>query len=257
MYSHLNRVLDGGQEQNDGALEAQAKKFVIALDAGDVHWLRGYCHLLMAVGEFWLAHDGRDLFNRTAHLLFPKAEIPYEFLKHRPREAAAGELDFPAWQMIIDAISAVHLIRLEPTEPERLKRARGHLLAMIGESRKSWKLITAETDNDHEWIPNPKQDTVIGVKVSAEMIDDWQRVLDEAEQILDGKKLIPFWRDEQWGVNIRRVFEEPTTLDLVLWVQGTAAQPYLEKGTMSKPETWQELQERFRGQFVGFAIWFN
>lgn len=28
-----------------------------AFDAGDAYWLRGYCHALMAVGEFFLAHD--------------------------------------------------------------------------------------------------------------------------------------------------------------------------------------------------------
>ena len=45
--------------------------------------------------------------------------------------------------------------------------------------------------------------------------------------------------------------------DLVLWVQGTAAAPYLEKGPKTKPETWRRLQTIFQGQFIGFAFWFN
>ncbi len=54
-----------------------AKEFVIAFDRGDVAWLRGYCHLLMAFGEFYLAHDGKELFDRTAHLFFARPDTPF------------------------------------------------------------------------------------------------------------------------------------------------------------------------------------
>jgi hypothetical protein len=75
---------------------------------------------------------------------------------------------------------------------------------------------------------------------------------------LQGKKLIPFWRgDDQRGVNLRKVFTEPTTFDLVMWIQGTAAAPYLQEGPLSTPDTWQRFNQMFNGQFVGFAIWFN
>jgi hypothetical protein len=239
----------GGKDKRP--LEEQAKGFVIGLDAGDVHWLRGYCHLLMAIGEFWLAHDSEELFDRTGHLIYPKAETPYEFLRNRP----AGQDEM--MRQILDGIAMIHLIRLEVTEPERMKRAHQHLVAVIEQSRQSWKLIMAETDNDQEWIPNPKQETVVGVKVTDDMVASWLEFLDETEQLLAGKKLAPFWRDPQKGINLRRVFHEPRTFDLVLWVQGTAAAPYLEEGPQTKPETWQEFQQRFRGQFIGFAIWFN
>jgi len=82
--------------------------------------------------------------------------------------------------------------------------------------------------------------------------------LDEADEILAGRKLIPFWRDAGGrGVNLRRVFVEPREFDLVLWVQGTAAIPYLEAGELTTPEVWQRLQRIFQGEFLGFAIWFN
>jgi hypothetical protein len=58
-------------------------------------------------------------------------------------------------------------------------------------------------------------------------------------------------------VNLRRVFTEPRPFDLVLWVQGTAAAPYLENGPLTKPETWSRFQNIFRGEFIGFALWFN
>ena len=251
LYARLTGFPGVDSANDNRPLEEQAKGFVVALDAGDVHWLRGYCHLLMALGEFWLAHDSKELFNRTAHLIYPKSETPYPFLRNRP----AGQDEMMI--QILDGIAMIHLIRLEVTEPERMKRAHQHLTAVIEQSRQSWKLIMAETDNDHEWIPNPKQGTVVGVDVNDEMVASWLEFLTESEQLLAGKKLLPFWRDPQKGINLRRVFEEPRTFDLVLWIQGTAAAPYLEEGPQTRPETWQEFQRRFRGQFIGFAIWFN
>ena len=90
------------------------------------------------------------------------------------------------------------------------------------------------------------------------MIDSWLEFVGEMESLLAGKRLIPFWRgDEKRGVNLRRVFTEPRTLDLVLWVQGTAATPYLEDGPVTKKEIWTRLERVFQGEFIGFAIWFN
>jgi hypothetical protein len=90
------------------------------------------------------------------------------------------------------------------------------------------------------------------------MVDSWLEFVEEAEALLAGKRLVPFWRGkEKRGINLRRVFTEPRSLDLVLWIQGTAAAPYLEKGPLTKPAVWQRLQRVFGGEFIGFAIWFN
>jgi hypothetical protein len=94
--------------------------------------------------------------------------------------------------------------------------------------------------------------------VTDEMVKGWQEFLAEAEALLQGKTLIPFWRGrETRGVNLRRVFKEPTTFDLILWAQGTAAAPYLEDGPQTSAETWRRLQRVFQGEFIGFALWFN
>ena len=122
---------------------------------------------------------------------------------------------------------------------------------MLALSRESWKFYLAEDDNDHEWIPNPKQTGVIpGVTVTEEMVKGWTiTFLDEADEILAGRKLIPFWRDAGGrGINLRRVFVEPRDFDLVLWVQGTAAAPYLEAGELTTPEVWQRLQRHLPGR---------
>ena len=249
IYAQLNRAA-----ANQVTAEA-SKEFLITFDRGDVAWLRGYCHLLMAFGEFYLAHDGKELFEHTAPLFFPRAETPFPFLRRVPGRPARGfEFDD-----IADAVALVHLVRLPVAEPKRMRSVLEHLEAMLDLSRESWRSILAETDDDHEWVPNPKQHSMMpGGEVTPAMVEGWTAFLEEAQSILKGKKLIPFWREaEGRGINLRRVFTEPRTMDLVLWVQGTAAAPYLEEGERSSAETWSRFQRIFRGEFIGFALWFN
>src|SRR5262249_3716356 len=108
-------------------------------------------------------------------------------------------------------------------------------------------------------IPGSTQTGVIpGVRVTAEVVAGWQEFLNEAEGLISGKKLVPHWRFRaDYGINLRRVFEEPRGFDLVLWAHGAAAAPYAERGEVTSRQTGQRLQQVFRGQFIGFAIWFN
>ena|SRR5215470_4197164 len=60
------------------------------------------------------------------------------------------------------------------------------------------------------------------------MVSAWLDLMSQADNILKGKLLIAFWRGEDGrGLNVRKVFLEPRTLDLVLWLQGPGAAPYL------------------------------
>lgn len=226
---------------------------LVVFDRGDIAWLRGYSHLLSALAECVLAYDMHGLFNHAAHLVFPKAVRPYDFLRVRDAEEVNQDL-------IVDAIAAVHMMKFPLKEPARMQTALAHLESCIALSRESWRLYSAETDDDHEWIPNPNQAMFLGERgrVTREMITGWSEFLDEFEAILAGKTLVPFWRDADGkGVNLRRVFTEPREFDLVLWAQGTAAAPYLENGNVTRPEVWTRLQRTFGGQFFGFAMWFN
>jgi len=201
-----------------------------------------------------LAHDEKDLFERTAHLFFPNVETPHIWVNQQKR---MGED-----RMIMDAldgIAFIHLIRLPVKEPQRMQAALSHLQTVLKESRECWKLILAETDDDHEWLPNPRQNAVIPqTKVTADMVRSWQGFLDEADQILDGKKLVPFWRQSDGlGLNLHQMFTDPRPFDLVLWIQGTAATPYLQKGPTTTPEVWQQMLNAFGDELPGYAIWFN
>jgi hypothetical protein len=238
--------------------EPEAQQFVIDFDIGDAYWLRGYCNLLMATQQMVLAHELDEIFERTAHLLFPDVDTPHTFLLERT--ADAGEFGGFDILPILDGIAMIHLLNLPVAEPERMQAALAHFENVIELSRTSWEHILAEEDNRNEWIPNPNQTGVLpGVEVTSEMVAGWMQFLDELESILAGDTLAPFWRTgrENVGINIRRVFTEPTPLDIVLWIQGTAATPYLEEGKVTEPDFWWRLQETFNGQFIAYAIWLN
>jgi hypothetical protein len=167
-----------------------------------------------------------------------------------------------SYDSIVDAVTLIHLLHLKLQDPERMRSARENLLSVIRLSRRSWRDIDAETDNDHEWIPNPRQDGALTrSKITPEMLQGWNRFLDESESLLEGKTLAPFWRfasgEMGRGVNLEKVFTQPSDFDLVLWLQGTAAAPYLEKGSVSDTRFWSSLNQVFRGDFLYYAIWFN
>lgn len=243
VFAKLNRI---------SLKESVASRLGLHLDVADVRWLEGYCHLLSALAETILAHDTQRLFEHTAHLFLAKPVTPFPFLQHRSREHD--------WAEITDAIALIHLVDLPVSEPARMQLALGHLEQVVALSRRSWRCLLAESDDDFEWIPNPRQ-RGLGPewRVTEEMVKGWDEFLDECERILAGTTLLPFWRSSPptMGVNLRRVFTHPTRLDAVLWLQGTAAAPYLEEGKVTSPEFWRRLSRAFEGNFRGFAAWFN
>ncbi len=75
--------------------------------------------------------------------------------------------------------------------------------------------------------------------VTQDQVDRGLIFLDDFEALLQGRKLLPHWRLAQ-GINLRRVFLEPSTFDLTLWIQGSAAIPYLEDGELISTEAWKK-----------------
>jgi hypothetical protein len=223
-----------------------------AFDTADASWLRGYSNVLMAFGEFFLAHDWRESFDASFFHFFPAMKSSF-------RDALSTTADDPIYSEvapIADFISFMH-IRWPVAEPARMAAVRNHLKAMVAFSRETWDLIEAETDDDREWLPNPRQTSpFVSVIVDAERIAAWRDVLDEADLILDGKKLVPHWRFRQ-GFDLRRVFEEPRPFDVVLWITGPAALPYLEDGPTTTSADWDRMVNSFGGSFGIFAVWAN
>ena len=242
-----NRLRNRGEELAETAFD---------FDMADAEWLKGYCCLLRAVVDTFLAYDQSLFWDTVGHRLFYRGIVKHDFLME---EDQSGNM----WNQptfFIDIVAAIHNAQFRLEDPKRLKKAHAYLLQTIGHSRKMWELMLNEKDNQNEWIPSPKQSGGLGgVLVTTEMATTWGEFLDEAELLLTGKKLAPFWRgdNEKRGINLHRVFHEPINMDVVQWVHGTGAAPFIEIGDCSDAETWQEFQRVFRGNFFGFAAWFN
>ena len=253
----LGAMLRRGRVMVRGEGRAVLEALPVDFDRGDTEWLRGYCRLTMAAGEVMLAHDPSELFAKAGHVMFPKNETDHAYLKagRSPFQRESGFLGVDP----IDLISFIHLIDFPVSEPERMERARAHLLAAIGHSRAMWAFYDAETDDADEWVPNPKQTAAFPRAVmDDDMRSVWLRFLDDAEAVLEGRVLLPFWRGTgERGVNVKRVFAEPGGFDLILWIQGTAAEPYLEKGDQLDMRIWRDLEAVFDERTFRHMFWLN
>ena len=232
-----------------------AAEFDIAFDRGDVDWLRGYCHLCMAAGESILAHDTSQIFNHTAQLFFADPQTPYPFLRTFNVEPEARE-----FATITDLVALFHLMSFDVVDADAMRRAHAHLKASVALGKSMWEHYLAEADNDREWIPTPDQTDVAfpNASIDAETLGIWLASLEEADAMLDGRRLVRFWRGNGTrGINLKRVFLEPQRFDLVLWIQGAAAAPYLEEGDFTTPGTWESLDRAFEGRVFRNMFWLN
>jgi len=144
-------------------------------------------------------------------------------------------------------------------DAKRTADARTQLLAVIDQSRQSWKSITAETDDDREWIPNPKQKSVLtDMEITQETIDAWLAFLDDGQQLLEGQSLIPFWRSKDGkGINLKKLLDEPIPFDLVMWAHGSPFLGRLEQGKLANSQSTQRMYQLLGGNFFLFAAWVN
>lgn len=232
---------------------------IFRFDRADGYWLQGYANFLMAQADFWLAHDFRLAFDQSFHMLFPRAQLPMQD-QLVPLDNGSSNMFASEWR-IADFVSFIHLVNWPVAEPERRRSARAELLEMIRLSRVNWTAIRAETDNDQEWLPGPQQagaNQLTGLQVTETEVEAWHAVLATAEDLLEGRKLLPHFRFADKGVNMKRFFEEPQNFDLVLSITGPSVVPYLENGPILSSEDWWAIQRRFGGPgFMTFALWFN
>jgi hypothetical protein len=231
------------------------KPWNVAFDRADTIWLRGYGKLLSTFSEFVLAHDWSEAFGATAQLFFPRVEGGNGIASLSQPDPSLGGVEASS---IADIIAFLHMVRFPVVEPQRMKRARSLLLEAVALSRENWKAILAETDDEDEWLPSPKQkSSAIGNPgITEEIVTNWLTTLSQFEAALEGNVLVGHWRFNK-GIDLKQVFEEPRTFDLVLWVTGPAAVPYLKDGETLTQGTVQQWQRMFGGNFLGFALWFN
>ena len=239
---------------------AAAPSLTFRFDRADGFWLQGYAEFLMAQADFWLAHDFRAMFDGSFHMLFPRAKLPLQDALVPPDGGMSGSIFASEWRFA-DFVSLVHLVNWPVVEPERRQAARRHLLEMIRLSREDWKAILAETDNDREWLPGPQQkgaNPLTGLEVGQEQVTAWLATLTMAEDLLEGRVLLPHFRITGKGINMKRFFDEPKPFDLVLSITGPGIAPYLESGKILTSDDFDQIRREFGGAgFLTFALWFN
>lgn len=223
---------------------------VIRFDAADAAWLSAYTHLLGGTAEAILAYDPTDSLRAVVEANAAMADFG------QPEPDPDGIKEFVA--PVVDLIAVIQHALLQQPDAARLSTARDHFLAMIADNRRFWDLVDKEADNDREWLPNDRQQSALGFEVPQGTGQVWLGILDEAEAILRGERLVPYWRTGPGvGVNVARVFTEPRPIDLVGWIQGMDALPYLERGTVADWQAWSELAGMMSGDAMLMALYLN
>ena len=233
---------------------------VFRFDRADGYWLEAYANFLVAQADFWLAHDFQATFDGSFHLFFPGAGLPLQDALVPPEDSLGTGMLMSEWRLA-DLVSFIHLVNWPVIEPERRQTARLKLLEMIRLSRENWKAIEAETDDDREWLPGPQQkglNPLTGLVVGEKEVAAWREALQMAEDLLEGRVLLPHFRIAERGINMKAFFDAPQTFDLVLSITGPGVVPYLENGTLVTSEEFAKIRQQFGGGgFLAFALWFN
>jgi hypothetical protein len=74
-------------------------------------------------------------------------------------------------------------------QPERIQAARERILFGLDQSEKSRRLYLAETDDDREWVPNPRQKNhPLPLPVDAALYETWGGVVGDLKHIVQGKE---------------------------------------------------------------------
>lgn len=222
----------------------------IRFDTADAAWLGAYTHLLSAVADIVLAFDPTPQIARVIDTTAAMGALGASSGFANAYETTMGaEIDMAA--MILFSLQ-------QQPDPTRTRSARTHLLAMIAQNRVFWARVATETDNFAEWIPNASQVSALGLTVPPDTADVWLAVLTDAEDALEGRKLIPFWRLRKGaGINLKRLMQDPVPVDLAEWVHGAGLLPYMQDGERIGSENWWRLQELAHGDAALFAVWLN
>lgn len=243
---------DFSQPATDGA-PAAIPDASIGFDRADANWLAGYSQVFAAHADFLLAHDFSDLVNASFHRFFPHAGLPME------KYQLGGSIVIDPWSdsALGDVIAAVHSLNMKVVDADRLKGVLARLKLITAFSRQNWQAILAETDDNRELVPSPRQTPIVpdGV-VTQQTVDAWMATLDTADEILDGKLLVPHWRFKQ-GFDLPAYFNTAKRTDIVMLLTGYDALPFLRDGPVANAASFAAANKVFGDQLLGYAFWFN
>ncbi|MCY1126233.1 hypothetical protein OU426_05140 [Frigidibacter sp. RF13] len=225
----------------------------VRFDAADAHWLRAYTHLLGGVTDVILAYDPTDGYRRVL-----ESHAAFENLSPLPPPDPENYNFLTGFGATVDSVAPLFWALRQEPDRDRLLSAHGHFLAMIADNRLFWQAVALETDDDGEWLPNDRQKAALGIDLPQGTGERWLAVLADAEALLKGEKLVPYWRlGPEAGVNIGKLFTDPRPVDFVGWIQGADALPYLEKGPLVSGESWAGFERMLSGNSLMMALYLN
>ncbi len=125
-------------------------------DIGDIHWARAMVAFQRAGLNLVLAYDWNELDKLFQIPLFGKTP---------------------------DNL----VIRIKLLEPERIAAARSLILAGLDFSDREREAYLAETDDDREWVPNPRQtSSPVPLPVDQALYDTWAGVVRDVRGLIRG-----------------------------------------------------------------------
>lgn len=254
---------DGRRDPREGLAELagipipEGLSPAIRFDAADAHWLRAYTHLIEGMSELALAFDPEPALAKRIALA---EELARQFAAPPGEAVAEPNYYYEAMTFgpIVDQIAAViQTLRNQP-DPARIRAAADHIHAMIAANRDFWTAVAAETDDDREWIPNDDQQAALGFPMPPGAGPAWLAVLADAERVLRGELLIPFWRFAPGhGIDLAMWLDDPAPVDPADWIQGSAALPYARPGPTVGGESWAGFTSIFGGNAGLYMVLFN
>jgi len=213
-----------------------------------------------------LSHTSRSLSNEIRAI---KGKMPPEpvalneekslrdqLLEQRLRGQSPNRMDTA--RPIVDSIYILLKSLEQSPDAARLQAAKGHWLRMIAINRQFWLEVEKETDDNAEWIPNANQTPALDLQIDPGASAAWMRVLRDAEAVLQGDLLIPHpLLPEGTGIDLASYIENPAPLDLLGWIQGVSAYPYMAKGPRITAQYWRAFGRMTGGRAGLFAFYFN
>ena len=225
----------------------------IGFDRADAFWLAGYTEVFAAQADFLLAHNFEDFVNTSFHRFFPRAGLPMQDYAEGGRLLIDAQTD----SSIADAIAGIHTINWTVEHPAVLAGVLQRFKRVTMFSRQNWQAILAETDDNRELIPSPRQTSIVpDGKVTEEIVAAWLETLDTADKILNGELLVPHWRFKQ-GVDLTAYFASAERTDLVMLLTGYDTIPFLRDGPIADANSFAAANRVFGNELLGYVFWFN
>jgi len=234
-----------------GGFRTEVPSTTIRFDTADAAWLSAYAHLLSGLSEAILALAPSDAIARVldARAAFEALGLPppkYDYL-------FGGDMGDTA------DLLAMFVMAVEgQPDPARSRATRDHLLATVQDNRRFWSLVPREGDDDREWIPNKNQHSATGLPFPPDTGARWLAVLSDAEGVLKGDLLIPFWRvGPGAGLDLHALLENPPELDVAGMIQGATFTPFLREGRLADGRNLLVFEQLVQGDSALYAVMLN